>query len=686
MHSVLTVTRVRRFVARSAVVVTLVACPVSARAGDAVALDEAVAMAVTRTVETAGDVAAGDAAAALTRVDAAVSAADAALAAEAALDEGALAPKSRRRVANRLRKLAKRLATARDSITAGDGKDTRSVGRLAQASAAGATALKILRKSVPELVGFSETGAHAGFHRPRRRVVLAIVNAGSVPCDDVPVVTVEQDDAASPLLPVEDGVETLGGDRWRVRLGPDPGLVRATVTLCGEPVTWTLFNRGSRKALRKAPLTGLAYDAAVLSLRVDRAGPPFAPAVASGTPDAFAVSPALPEGLALDPATGAVSGTPVATSVAGDYTVTARNARGYTATTLAIQVAPALPAAWDELQDGFQATPFVAQASVPVKLALLPDGRVLYNELMSGKVRVVSAAGDLAATPFATVPVLTGSERGLLGLAVSPGFAEDGFVYVFASTAAGGGHADRNQVLRYTAVGDVGTAPTVIVDDLPIGFVHNAGDIQFGPDGKLYVSVGDTGDEGLAQDDASLAGRILRYDADGGIPADNPSAASPEWCRGLRNSFDMAFHPTSGGLFASENGPDAHDELDFVRKGNNYAWGHPDPESIPGFYLGPVLRDWTPVIAPTGIAFHDGTNFGPEFADNLFLLGYDAADIRRMVMSGNAFTDIDAEIPFGRLAAEDSVDNKPLDALVLGDGSLLISTFTAIWRVERFGR
>jgi glucose/arabinose dehydrogenase len=288
----------------------------------------------------------------------------------------------------------------------------------------------------------------------------------------------------------------------------------------------------------------------------------------------------------------------------------------------------------------------------------------------------------IVATPFATVTVVAGAERGLIGLALAPDFAVSGHLFVYASVPAGGGKPDRNQVIRFTAVGDSGTSPFVIVDDLPHAAIHNAGDLQFGPDGKLYVSVGDSADSALPQADGSLAGRILRYNADGTIPADNPDPASPEWCRGLRNSFDLAFHPTAGGLFATENGPTFGDEVNYIQRDRNYEWKDLPP-GFPGARIGLRIIEWTPVIAPTGLVFHSGNSFGPEYANNLFVLGYVDADIRRLALSGSAFTDLDEEIPFATF--EDSgVANKPLDAVEAPDGSLWVSTFSGIWRFERW--
>jgi glucose/arabinose dehydrogenase len=179
-----------------------------------------------------------------------------------------------------------------------------------------------------------------------------------------------------------------------------------------------------------------------------------------------------------------------------------------------------------------------------------------------------------------------------------------------------------------------------------------------------------------------LAGRILRYNPDGTIPADNPIAGDPEWVRGLRNTFDLAVHPVTGGLFASENGAMANDEIEFVQKGKNYEWGA-TPGSIPPPQIGFRVITWATVIAPTGIAFYTGGGFGAGFDDNLFVLGYVGADIRRLALSGPALTDLDMEAPFASFLDVNGVDNKPLDIVKGADGALYVSTFTAIWRIQK---
>ncbi len=485
-------------------------------------------------------------------------------------------------------------------------------------------------------------------------------------------------------------LERTAAGRYRVRLGDAPGAVRIEATACSGTASLWIVVTGSNESLA-TPLSQLAapgpprYADTSPSLRVGESAALAAPSIGGGAAIAFTVAPALPAGLRFDDATGAISGTPLVAQQAADYVVTATNAAGAAQTTLSIEVTPALPPGIDELAAGFVAAPYLSALSVPVKMAFAPDGRLFFNELGTGNVRVVSAAGELRATPFHSLAVLTLGEQGLLGIALAPDFATSGHVFVYASVPAADGHADRNQVLRLTASGDVGTAPTVIVDDLPIGTLRNAGDLAFGPDGNLYVSIGDTTVPALAQTDGSRAGRILRYTPDGSVPADNPIPGDPEWCRGLRNPFGLAFHTRTGGLFVSENGPTANDKLLFAQPEKNFEWG-PVPPGLPVFLRGFTLTSWTPVIVPTGITFVSPDAFGSEFADDLFLCGYDLAEVRRIRLSGELLTDIDEQAPFLLFADGEAIANKPLDITEGPDGALYVSTFSAIWRVRRFAR
>ncbi|MGQ0614228.1 MAG: PQQ-dependent sugar dehydrogenase [Planctomycetaceae bacterium] len=213
----------------------------------------------------------------------------------------------------------------------------------------------------------------------------------------------------------------------------------------------------------------------------------------------------------------------------------------------------------------------------PVRLALATDGRLFFNELDTGLVRVIDAQGDLLPVPFATLPLVTTGHRGLLGLGLAPGFALSGHVFVAATTPAAGLQGDRLRVVRSTDVADIGTNETVVVDDLPISAINDGGDLQFDLGGGILVSLGDVQVPANAQDPASPAGKILSSTPAAGNPADNPDPASPLLCSGLRNTFGLAVHPTTGGLFGGDNGPAANDGSNLLIATKNYEWGSQAP-------------------------------------------------------------------------------------------------------------
>lgn len=230
---------------------------------------------------------------------------------------------------------------------------------------------------------------------------------------------------------------------------------------------------------------------------------------------------------------------------------------------------------------------------------------------------------DGASHVFATVRTVTAqpngaySERGLLGLAVSPTFAQDRYVYAFYSDA----DYAHQHVVRWRDCRGTGENATTIVT-LPSGpdCCHKGGRIAFGADGKLYVTLGDEHDASVAQNRSDVRGKVLRYNPDGSIPADNPfGAGNPVWAYGLRNPFGIAFSAT-GQLAITSNGPtgDAgapgtgYDLLIAdVKRGQGYQWplcygySHPLQQASCGGESAPSWSSESSTVVPTGVTFVD---------------------------------------------------------------------------------
>ena len=273
----------------------------------------------------------------------------------------------------------------------------------------------------------------------------------------------------------------------------------------------------------------------------------------------------------------------------------------------------------------------------PWDLAFAPDGRIFVTE-RPGRIRTVHH-GRLAAEPWATLEVAAEDESGLMGIAVSPDFERNRHVYVVATFRTPSGDLV-NRVIRFTDRDGKGSDPTVIVDSIPAANYHAGDAIAFGSDGMLYVATGDARDPGSAQDPESRAGKILRYDASGRIPADNPDRESPVWALGLRNPQGLAWEPWTNQLFAIDHGPSGlpserlrrhHDELNAIRAGGNYGWPNVAGQAEDPRFVAPMF-DWTPGIAPAGLAVYTGKDF-PSWRGHLFVGALRGAHLRRVAVA-----------------------------------------------------
>ena len=235
--------------------------------------------------------------------------------------------------------------------------------------------------------------------------------------------------------------------------------------------------------------------------------------------------------------------------------------------------------------------------AVPWGIGFLPDGSALVNERDSG--RVLRVAGGHVTEVGRIDQTRAQGEAGLLGLAISPTYAEDHRVFVYTTTD------EDNRVLRMTFDGTRLGRPTAILTGIPNGFVHDGGRLAFGPDGYLYVSTGETGDRSLAQREDSLGGKILRIDQDGAPAPGNPDPGSPVWTLGHRNVQGLAFDD-AGHLWASEFGQDTWDELNLIEKGTNYGWPEVEGKGDLARFRNPQVVWRTAVASPSGLAFLDG--------------------------------------------------------------------------------
>ena len=324
----------------------------------------------------------------------------------------------------------------------------------------------------------------------------------------------------------------------------------------------------------------------------------------------------------------------------------------------------------------------VGGLSFPAAFTFAPDGRIFYGERFTGEIRIYNPSNG-SDTLFFTVPNLVASgEQGLLGLAMAPGYPTLPFVYAYATRDVGG--TDRNQIVRIRDVSGLGAAMRVVwSSDVAAAPIHNGGRILFGPDAKLYAIRGDAADSNNSQDLGNDAGKVLRFNPGGTVPADNPFPGSPIWAFGIRNSYGFGFDPINGFLWEAENGPECNDELNRIRKGNNYGWGPnetcssppPPPQNTNQDGLNPVQpRVWfSPTIAPTGLAFC--VRCGIPSAEGAFFFGaFNDGKVRRCRLNLSRTAIVSTTTVYTHSTGILSMERGP-------DNAVYFSDFAGIWKL-----
>ncbi len=324
---------------------------------------------------------------------------------------------------------------------------------------------------------------------------------------------------------------------------------------------------------------------------------------------------------------------------------------------------------------GEQFTVLTAARSLKVPWAVTwtPGGWIIITE-RGGRLSTIDAE-DKTLIDFADVPAVAASgEHGLMSVALSPQFDTDRFIYLSYTTHGADGKL-KNVITRFHLDGKL-TAPKVLVDNLPASDYHDGLPLRFGPDGMLYASTGDATQRDLAQKTESLAGKFLRMDKDGNVPADNPMPNSLIWSLGHRNCQGFDWHPVTGQLYATEHGPSrgvepwsGGDELNLIRKGGNYGWPlHHHGDGGESDFVAPLKYWGEPAIAPAGAAFYTGDKF-PRWKNRLFF-----ANLRGQSLMCVTFDEKD---PSKIVDLQETLKNQfgRLRAVATGpDGSLYITT------------
>lgn len=239
--------------------------------------------------------------------------------------------------------------------------------------------------------------------------------------------------------------------------------------------------------------------------------------------------------------------------------------------------------------------------AVPWGLAFLPDGSALISGRDDGSVSTLDPASGVVSRIGTIGGVEHGGEGGLLGIAVSPTFAQDSLLYLYF-TGPNGNQIDTVELDD----GSIGNQQ-VLLDGIPRAGIHNGGRLLFGPDGLLYVGTGDAGERPNAQNLSSLGGKILRLSPDGSPAPGNPIADAPYvYSYGHRNVQGLAFDDL-GRLWAAEFGQNTWDELNLIRPGGNYGWPEVEGQQAGEGFIEPE-RVWsTDAASPSGIAYWRGS-------------------------------------------------------------------------------
>lgn len=288
----------------------------------------------------------------------------------------------------------------------------------------------------------------------------------------------------------------------------------------------------------------------------------------------------------------------------------------------------------------------VTGLNFPWEILWGPDNHIWMTERGGRISRVNPATGTL--TPVFTITeVATNGEGGLLGMVLHPNFSASPYVYVVYNYNSSSGY--REKIVRFTYSGTTLTNPLPLLENIPAASIHNGSRLLIIGD-KLFATTGDAANTALPQNTSSAAGKILRLNLDGSIPADNPVAGNPYWSSGHRNPQGLVF--ANNILYASEHGPSSDDEINIIEKGRNYGW-----PNVAGFCnetgeqtfcstnnVKEPVKAWTPTIATAGLDYYNH-DLIPQWKNSLLLATLKDARIYQLKLD-NSFSTVTSTTEF----------------------------------------
>lgn len=320
-------------------------------------------------------------------------------------------------------------------------------------------------------------------------------------------------------------------------------------------------------------------------------------------------------------------------------------------------------------------------------MAFDPNGNLFYTEKETGRVRLVSPDGVVQEEPVIHLNTDSLGERGLIGIAVDPDYENNGYVYVFHTfPAIVQGPYVLQRLVRFRVEDGIGTDPFIMLETEvnPNVAKHHGGNLHFGPDSMLYLSLGENDVPERAMDLDFPHGKIHRFQIEGDelvAPDDNPWEGNTAYAIGLRNPIDFVFDPYSEDeltIFSTENGPSCDDEVNLILPGHNYGWraDYPCDDSRPGEfdeYTYPLVH-YTPTIAPVGIEVYHGDQI-PELQGDILFCAWNDGQMRRLILDETRTEVVEqTTVDIGNTFCS-------LDILTGPDGALYYASITGIHRL-----